>query len=73
MLSDLNRLVRKDILPSWTPSGSSAKSYPTTAKPNNCSEHRKIQEGSEQCTVGAVSISCLLFTKIYNATTCDDL
>ena len=47
MLSDLNRLVHKDILPSWTPSGSSAKSYPTTAKPNNCSEHRKIQEGSE--------------------------
>ena len=27
---------------------------------------RKIQEGSDQCTLGAVSISCLLCTKIYN-------
>ena len=70
-LSDLNRLVHKDILPSWTPLGSSAKSYSTTAKPNNCSE--QIQEGSEQCAVGAVSISCMLFTKMYDAAACDDL
>ena len=27
-----------------------------------CTEHGKIQEGSDQCTLGAVSISCLLCT-----------
>ena len=31
-----------------------------------CTEHGKIQEGSDQCTLGAVSISCLLCTTIYN-------
>ena len=72
MLSDLNRLVHKDILHSQTLSGSSTRSSSTTAEPNNCSEHGKIQEGSKQCTVGTVSISCLLCTKIHNAA-CDHL
>ena len=35
-----------------------------------CTEHGKIQEGSDQCTLVAVSISCLLCTKIYNVN-CD--
>ena len=31
-----------------------------------CTGLGKIQEGSDQCTLGAVSISCLLCTTIYN-------
>ena len=37
----------------------------TTAEPNKCTEHGAIQKGSVQCTVGAVSIGCLLCTSIY--------
>ena len=40
------------------------------AEPNKCAEHGKIQDGSKQCTVGAVSISCLLCTTTDNAA-CD--
>ena len=58
MLSDLNRLVYKDTLHSQTLSGSGTRSCSTTAKPTKCTEHGKIQEGSKQCTVGAVTISC---------------
>ena len=74
MLSDLNRLVHKDILHSIiiTLSGPSTRSSSTTAEPNNCSEQGMIQEGSKQCTVGTVGISCLLCTKIHNAA-CDHL
>ena len=62
-LSDLNRLVHKDISHSQTSSGSITRSCSTT----KCAKHGNIQEGSEQCTLGAVSISCLLSTKIYTA------
>ena len=71
-LSDLNRLVHKDILHSQTSSGSSTRSCSTTAEPTKCAKHSNIQEGSKQCTLGAVSISCLLCTKIYTAA-CDHL
>ena len=36
----------------------------TTAEPNECTEHGAIQKGSAQCTVGAVSISCLLCRRV---------
>ena len=36
-------------------------------------EHGKILEGNEQCTVDAVSISCLLCTKFDIVNTCDHL
>ena len=35
-----------------------------------CTGHGKIQKGSDQCTLVAVSISCLLCAKIYNVN-CD--
>ncbi|CAH3165984.1 unnamed protein product [Pocillopora meandrina] len=44
--------------------GTSTRS--TTAEPNKCTEHGAIQRGSIQCTVGAVSISCLLCTTMYS-------
>ncbi|CAH3129771.1 unnamed protein product, partial [Pocillopora meandrina] len=45
----------------------------TLTQPSNCTEHGKIQEGCEQCTVSAVSISCLLCTKFNTVNTCDHL
>ena len=71
-LNDLNRLVHKDISHSQTSSGSSTRSCSTTAEPTKCAKHGNIQEGSKQCTLGAVSISCLLCTKIYTVA-CDHL
>ena len=38
----------------------------TTAEPTKCSKHGTIQKGSTQCTVGRVSISCLLYTMLYS-------
>ena len=60
------------ILHSQTSSGSSTRSCSTTAEPTKCAKHSNIQEGSKQCTLGAVSICCSLCTKIYTAA-CDHL
>ena len=38
----------------------------TTAEPTKCSKHGTIQKGSTQCTVGRVSINCLLYTMLYS-------
>ena len=59
------RLVHKDFSHSQTSSGTSTRSYSTTAEPTKCTEHGAIQRGSAQCTVGTVSISCLLYTILY--------
>ena len=58
------RIVHKDFLHSQISSSTSTRS--TTAEPNKCTEHGAIQKGSIQCTVGAVSISCLLCTNMYS-------
>ena len=58
------RIVHKDFLHSQISPSTSTRS--TTAEPNKCTEHGAIQKGSIQCTVGAVSISCLLCTNMYN-------
>ena len=58
------RIVHKDFLHSQISSSTSTRS--TTAEPNKCTEHGAIQKGSIQCTLGAVSISCLLCTNVYN-------
>ena len=60
------RLVHKDFSHSRTSSGTSTRSYSTTAEPTKCTEHGAIQKGSAQCTVGSVSISCLLYTILYS-------
>ena len=62
------RIVHKDFLHSQISSSTSTRS--TTAEPNKCTEHGAIQKGSIQCTVGAVSISCLLCTSMYSVN-CD--
>ena len=49
---------------SQTSSGTSTRSYSTTAEPTKYTEHGAIQKGSAQCTVGRVSISCLLYTML---------
>ena len=59
------RLVHKDFSHSRTSSGTRTRSYSTTAEPTKCTEHGAIQKGSVQCTVGRVSISCLLYTTLY--------
>ncbi|CAH3164005.1 unnamed protein product, partial [Pocillopora meandrina] len=59
------RIVHKKIFShSQISPGTSTRS--TTAEPNKCTEHGAIQRGSIQCTVGAVSISCLLCTTMYS-------
>ena len=58
------RIVHKDFLHSQISSSTSRRS--TTAEPNKCTEHGAIQKGSIQCTVGTVSISCLLCTNVYS-------
>ena len=58
------RIVHKDFLHSQILSSTSRRS--TTGEPNKCTEHGAIQKGSKQCTVGAVSISCLLCTNMYS-------
>ena len=55
---------------SQSSSGSSTRSCSTTAYPTECTEHGAIQKGSVQCTVGAVSVSCLLCTILYRGN-CD--
>ena len=47
-------------------SGSNTRSCSTTAESTKCTEHGAIQKGSVQCTVGAVSFSCLLCTTFYD-------
>ena len=64
------RIVHKDFLHSQISSSTSRRS--TTAEPNECTEHGAIQKGSAQCTLGAVSISCLLCTDVYSDN-CDRL
>ena len=61
---NITRIVHKDFSLSQISSSTSIRS--TTAEPNKCTEHGAIQKGSLQCTVGAVSISCLLCTSIYS-------
>ena len=58
------RIVHKDFLHSQISSSTSRR--PTTDEPNKCTEHGTIQKGSRQCTVGAVSISCLLHANVYS-------
>ena len=60
------RLVHKYFTHSQTSSGTSTKSYSTTAEPTKCTKRGTIQKGSTQCTVGRVSISCLLYTMLYS-------
>ena len=62
----LNRLIHKDFPRSQSSSGSNTRLCSTTAEPTKCTEHGAIQEGSVQCTVGAVSISCLLCTILHS-------
>ena len=64
------RIVHKDFLHSQILSSTIRRS--TTAEPNKCTEHGAIQKGSIQCTLGAVSISCLLCTDVYSDN-CDRL
>ena len=64
---DLSRLIHKDFSRSQSLSGSNTRSCSTTAEPTKCTEHGAIQKGSVQCTMGAVSFSCLLCTTIYDA------
>ena len=61
---NITRIVHKDFSHSQISSSTSGRS--TTAEPNKCTEHGAIQKGSIQCTVGAVSISCLLCTNMYS-------
>ena len=63
MPSYLNRLVHKDFSRSQLSSGSNTRLCTTTAEPTKCTDYGAIQKGSVQCTVGAISISCLLCTK----------
>ena len=63
---NLNRLVPKDFPRSRSSSGSNTRSCSTTAEPSKCTEHGAIQKGSVQYIVGAVSFSCLLYTRTYS-------
>ena len=67
---NLNRLVHKDFPRPQSSSGSDTRSRSTTADATQSTEHGAIQKGSVQCTVGAVSISCLLCTK-HDSGNCD--
>ena len=68
--SYLHCLVHKDFSHSHSSSGSSTRSLSTTAEPTKCYEHGRIQKGTVQCTVGAVSFSCLLYT-LFGNVRCD--
>ena len=57
---------RKDFPRSRSSSGSNTRSCSTTAEPSKCTEHGAIQKGSVQYIVGAVSFSCLLYTRTYS-------
>ena len=70
LLAYLNRLVHKDFSHTRSSSGSSTRSKSATAEPSKHTEHGAIQKGSVQCTVGAVSISYLLFAIFYKGN-CD--
>ena len=70
MPSYLNRLVHKDFSRNQSSSGSNTRLCSTTAEPTKCTDYGAIQKGSVQCTVGAISISCLLCTK-HNSGNCD--
>ena len=59
---NITRIVHKDFSHSQISPSTSTRS--TTAEPNKCTEHGTIPKGSVQCTVGAVSISCLLCTNM---------
>ena len=63
-LASCTKILR--TLTSHTSSGTSTKSYSTTAEPTKYTKHGTIQKGSIQCTVGRVSISCLLYTMLYS-------
>ena len=67
-LASCTKILR--TLTSHTSSGTSTKSYSTTAEPTKCTEHGAIQKGSAQCTLGRVSISCLLHTILYSENCC---
>ena len=56
------RIVHKYFLHSQVSPSTSTRS--TTAEPNECTEHGAIQKGSAQCTVDAISISCLLCRRV---------
>ena len=60
--ANLNHLAHKDFLYSPSSSGWSTTSCSTIAEPTKYIEYGEIQKSSVQCTVGAVCISCLLFT-----------
>ena len=63
---NLNRLIHQDFSRSRSSSGSSTRLCSTAAEPTKCTEHDTIQKGIVQCTVGAVSFSCMLCTIFYN-------
>ena len=62
--------IHKDFSHSHSSSGSNTRLCSTTAEPTKCTDYGAIQKGSVQCTVGAVSISCLLCTK-HDSGNCD--
>ena len=61
---NITRIVHKDFLHSQISPSTSRRS--TTDEPNKRTEHGAIQKGNKQCTVGVVSISCLLCTNMYS-------
>ena len=65
--SNLHCLVLKNFPLLAASSNSSTRQYlTTTTEPSDPTEHCAIQKGGVQCTVGAVGISCVLFT-IWNS------
>ena len=60
MFDYLIRFLHEDFLQSLLSSHSNARSCSTTTEGTKCTEHRTIQKGRVQCTVGTVSISYLL-------------
>ena len=65
---NITRIVHKDFSHSQKSPSTSTRS--STAEPNKCTEYGATPKGSIQCTVGAVSISCLLCTSMYSVN-CD--
>ena len=67
MSCNVNRLVHKDFPKTPASSNSCTGPCPTRkTTPNQSTEYRAIQKSSVQCTVGALYISCLLFTIWYS-------
>ena len=62
LFTDLSGLVHKDISHPHSSSSSSS----ATVESTKFTEHFAIQKSGVQCTVGAVSISCLLYTIYYS-------